>query len=301
MPKNYYHVKKKLISLEEYRELYKQGARRPFCKNGVGLKPDGVSEIVRVELKCKRCGKIFVSQFPQLEKRTCLDLCTKCINHYKRSEENSKRDSSYYENPEYRKKLSEGVKRYYKEKGLIASKQRAEKRFENYSINKTIPNHAPIKIIIEGIKCESFGEGVFVKWMIYEGYEVKRCDIILNYEFKGEIKHYFPDFILEKNKQVFLIEVKSDYRRNFQKSYDYLQNRVDNGLSRSNPLLTYREDILQKKIESAELYCKEKGWIFKLITLDDSKFNLLYNRAKRLRRNGKTKEESINSIFGKSL
>lgn len=298
MAKNCYHVDRKIISLEEYKELYKKGARRPFCKNGIGLKPNGVSEIVRVELKCKRCGKVFTTLFCQLEKRTCFNLCTECIGHYKRSEANAKRDSSYYENPEYHKKISEGVKRYYKEKGKIASKQRAEKRIENFIKNKITPNHTPIKVIIEGIKCESFGEGVFVKWMIYEGYDVKRCDVILNYEFKGETKHYFPDFIIKKNEQIFLIEVKSDFRRNFQKSYEYLQSRVDNGLSYNNPLSTYREDVLKKKIESAELYCKEKGWIFKLVTLDDSKFNLLYNRAKRLRRNGKTKEESINSIFG---
>lgn len=298
MAKNYYHIDRKIISLEEYKELYEKGARRPFCKNGIGLKPNGVSEIVRVKLKCERCGKVFTTSFPQLEKRTCFDLCTECINHYKRSEANAKRDSFYYENPEYRKKLSEGVKRHYKEKGLIASEQRVFKRIDNFKNNNYIPNNSPIKVIVNGIKCASFGEGIFVKWMISEGYSIKRCNIVLDYEFEGQIRHYFPDFIIEKENQTFLIEVKSDYRKNFQKSYDYLQNRVEKGLQKQNNLSTYREDILEKKIKSAESYCKEKGWIFKLMTLDDSKFNLLYNRAKRLRRNGKTKEESIDSIFG---
>lgn len=59
MANKHYHVDKKIISFEEYEKLYKEGARRPFCRNGVGLKPNGVSEIVRVELKCKRCGKLF--------------------------------------------------------------------------------------------------------------------------------------------------------------------------------------------------------------------------------------------------
>jgi hypothetical protein len=297
MAKKYYHVNKKVISLEEYKELYSKGARRPFCKNGVGLKPDGVSEIVRVELKCKRCSKIFTTLFSQLAFRSCFDLCTECINHYKRSEANAKRDKSYYENEDYRKKLSEGVKRYYREKGSIASKQRELKRIENFRKNGCVPDNNPIKITIHGIKCVSFGEGVFVKWMISEGYSVRRCNVILDYEFEGKLRHYFPDFIIEKDDQIYLIEVKSDYRKNFQKSYDYLQNRVTQGLQKSNPLVTYREDILCKKIESAEAYCKKKGWIFKLMTLDDSQFNLLYNRAKRLRRNGKTKEESIDSIF----
>lgn len=298
MAKNYYHLNKKIISLEEYERLYEEGARRPFCREGVGLKPDGISEIVRVELKCKRCGKIFTTQFSQLAKRSCKDLCTQCIGHYKRKEANAKRDSSYYTNPEYRKKLSEGVKRHYKEKGTDASSQRAQRRIENFRKNHQCPNFNPIKVVVQGINCASFGEGVFVKWMLYEGYEVKNCNLILDYEFQGKARHYFPDFIIKKDNKITLIEVKSDFRKDFQKHYEYLQNRVEKRLSTNNTLSTYREDILQKKIESAELYCRKRGWSFKLVTLDDPKFNLLYNRAKRYRRNGKTKEESIDTLFG---
>ena len=65
-----------------------------------------------------------------------------------------------------------------------------------------------------------------------------------------------------------------------------------------NNFSTYRKDVLSLKLKALDSYCKERGWNFELITLDNSKFNLLYNRAKRARRNGKTKEESINSLFG---
>lgn len=295
---NKYHVDKKTISLEEYEKLFKEGARRPFCRKGVGLKPDGVSEIVRVELKCKRCGKIFTTQFSQIKKRSCLDLCTQCINHYKRSKENAERDSSYYENPEYRRKLSEGVKRHYKKEGVDASRRRTDKRFENFELNKKYPNYAAIKVVVEGIRCESFGEGVFVKWMKNEGYNVSRCEFALKYEFEGKIRHYLPDFKIEKDGLITIVEVKSDYERNFQKSYEVLQKRVEEGLQYCNNLSTYRKDVLSLKLKALDSYCKERGWNFELITLDNSKFNLLYNRAKRARRNGKTKEESINSLFG---
>lgn len=298
MANKHYHVDKKIISFEEYEKLYKEGARRPFCRNGVGLKPNGVSEIVRVELKCKRCGKLFFTQFSQLEKRSCFDLCSNCISHYTRSKANAKRDSSYYENPEYRRKLSEGVKRHYKKEGIEASRRRADKRFENFELNKKYPNYASIRVVVEGIRCESFGEGVFVKWMKNEGYNVSRCEFALKYEFEGKIKRYLPDFKIEKDGLITIIEVKTDYERNFQKSYEVLQERLEKGLQYCNNLSTYRKDVLSLKLKALDSYCKERGWNFKLITLDEPKFNLLYNRAKRLRRNGKTKEESIDSLFG---
>lgn len=300
MARKYYNVPKKTITLDEYWELRKSGAKRPFCSKGQGLYKDGVSEIVRVELKCKRCGKVFYSQFSQLAKRSCLDLCTTCINHYRLKESNAKRDSSYYENPEYRKKISAGVKAYYKRVGKSASQQRMEKRFENFEKNHVIPNFGRIRMIVNGINCESFGEAVFVKWKLSEGYSVSRCDFYIEYEFQGEKKHYIPDFKLEKDGCIKIVEVKCDYKRNFQKSYEALQKRVEEGLQVCNNLQTYRLDILEIKLKVLKEYCENKKWDWEMITLDDPVFDLYYNRAKRHRRNGKTGEESIDSIFRKS-
>lgn len=300
MTKRYYNVSKKTITLDEYWELRKRGAKRPFCNKGQGIYKDGVSEIVRVELKCKRCGKIFYSQFSQLIKRSCLDLCTTCINHYRLKESNTKRDSSYYENPEYRKKISVGVKMYYKRVGKFASQKRIEKRFENFEKSQSYPNFGRIRMVVNGINCESFGEAVFVKWKLFEGYEISRCNFDIEYEFQGQKRHYIPDFKLEKDGCIKIVEVKCDYKRNFQKSYELLQKRVEEGLQVCNNLATYRLDVLETKLKALKEYCEKRNWNCEMITLDNSIFNLYYNRAKRYRRNGKTKEESIDSIFRKS-
>lgn len=294
--RNYWKVEKKLISLEEYFLLREKGVKRPFCKNGIGIHPDGVSEIVRVELRCKRCNQIFISQFSQLIKRSCLDLCTKCINHYARSEQNKKRSVDYYENEEYRKKLSEGVKRHYKLGGKDVVEKRIKVRWENFKKEEHIPNFSAKKHRIQNIVCDSYGEAVFVAWKLSEGYEIEKCDFFVEYRYGEKIRHYIPDFKISKNGKVTVIEVKCEYRKKFQKSFDYLQNRVEKGIQRHNNLSTYKESELLLKIEAIETYCNNQGWEFELVTLDNSYFNLLYNRAKRQRFYDKNNKKNDSAV-----
>ena len=143
---------------------------------------------------------------------------------------------------------------------------------------------------------DSFAEEVFVKWKLSEGYSVKRCDFFTEYEWKNKVHRYLPDFIIEKNNEVTVVEVKCEYKRNFQKRYEHLEDRVKQGKQLSNNLKTYNIDILSKKIESIQDFCRNKGWKFSLITLDNSTFNMLYNRAKRIRRNEKIKNKENISL-----
>lgn len=294
--KNIWNIDKKIITLEEFYSLKERGCKRPFCKNGIGLHGDGVSEIVRVELKCERCSKVFTTPFSQVSKRSSLTLCTNCINHYKRTAGNLQRDSSYYEDEIYRKRISDGVKKHYREGGKEVVEKRTRKRFDNFLKRNYIPSFSAKKTIVDGIVCDSYGEGVFVQWMKEEGYSIERCNFYVEYFYNNKIHHYIPDFIIKKDSVVKVIEIKCEYLKNFESVYKYLEKRVQLGLQSSNNLSTYKKEVLELKQKAITDYCKERGWSFEMITLDNSKFNLLYNRAKRIRSNDKIGSKKNSSL-----
>ena len=89
---------------------------------------------------------------------------------------------------------------------------------------------------------------------------------------------YIPDFIIIKGKRKVIVEVKCDHLRNFDKK------------DKVKYLSTYNKNQLNAKLQALEIYCKKNDFECELITMDNKYFEYLYNRAKRLRRENKRKE-----------
>ena len=133
-------------------------------------------------------------------------------------------------------------------------------------------------------------------WMKEEGYSIERCNFYVEYFYNNKIHRYIPDFIIKKDSVFKVIEIKCEYLKNFEFVYKYLEKRVQSGLQSSNNLSTYKKEVLELKQKAITDYCKERGWSFEMITLDNSKFNLLYNRAKRIRSNDKIGSKKNSSL-----
>jgi len=270
-----FNFPKPYFTLEEFLQCKALGYTRPRCEG----------QLVRVSYPCKICGKEHTSSFyaMSVRKQKYFDLCTKCAGSLNRSEMNSLRDDNYYSNEDYREKISKGVKSYYKATGKIASDKRCEVRWENFKKNG-VPDFSAKRVMIGELNCASYGEGVFVEWKLSQGYKVSKCNFYIEYKLGEEDYHYIPDFLIEKDGITTLIEVKCDFLRNFR------EKKSEKKLSKN--LTTYGLDELYAKIEVAKVYCIEKGWEFELITLDNKRFNLLYNRAKRKRSEDRKKNNS---------
>jgi hypothetical protein len=258
-------IRKALINYEEFLKLKELGFRK--------IQFQGSS--VRLEFNCKACGAVHSTTFHAQMKRNkeYLDLCTRCASSKNTTKRNALRPKGWNETSEHRKRISEGVRRAYQEDpSLIERRSKTRQRNEIESGFKN--SSKPSRFVAHGLYCQSVGEKVFVEWKIAEGYRVERVDFSIPYRLDGKMHLYRSDFLISKEGEIKrLVEVKTDYLHNFKNSY-----RIKNHLS------TYKIETVKLKNTAAERYCKKKGWIFEMITMDDSTFNLLYGRELRMRR-----------------
>jgi hypothetical protein len=270
-----WNVDKAVVSLEEYEFFKSLGCKRPSFQG----------RFIRVGIKCTKCQSYHESSFANVTARNqeFKTLCTKCAGSVNTSRRNALRDEDYYEDEEYRRKISDGVKLHYQKEGKRASEKRTQKRIENWEARGVTPDFSSKRSKTDGVRYDSYGEEVFVEWKIKEGYRVERCDLRIPYLWQGVRRMYLPDFFIAKDGKVTIIEVKCEFLKNFRTTQDKLLCRN---------LTTYNIEQVAEKAKTARKFCKERGFEFELITLDDSRFNLLYNRAKRKRSEGRKKNNN---------
>lgn len=264
-------IQRATVTLQEYYNYINLGYKIPYYR---GKK-------VKVVFNCVRCGAKHQSNFLAMRKRNpeFIELCTRCAGSINTTRKNQSRTSDYYTNKIYRAKISVGVRRHYNKVGKKGIDKRIAARRENF-IKNGIPDFSAKKLYVNNIACASFGEALFVQWKIKEGYQVKKCDFFILYKYKGKECPYIPDFVIVKNTEIILVEVKCDNRRNFIKK---------NQVIRHKNLTTYKRAQIQAKNKAARNFCKNKGWKFWFLTLDNVQFSRLYAQGirDRMRENHK--------------
>jgi len=189
---------------------------------------------------------------------------------------NNQRDPSWVNDVKIRKSISDGVKFHYKNNPDAVQKRLEKKQIT--LLQKKDRCYDRVKYVVSGIECASFGEKVFVQWMIKAGHKIERCFIRIPYKNKlNQERVYNPDFIIDNN---LIVEIKCELLKNFESSIVRFFS-------------TYDRENLQLKIDAVNNFCQQNNFKFKLYTFDDDDFRLLYHREKRKRQKNKRYENKV--------
>lgn len=178
--------------------------------------------------KCKWCGKEFTEKY---SKWSSGDFCSLECSHTFSSNQNKKSriekikhyaknislqiKSEYYKNPKICP-ICGNVIPYEKKKFKTCSQECSKKlcsqtlkKKDVYSIGGYVPfscrsHHGYYK----GIYCDSTFELAYLIYCLDHNIDIKRCNEVFEYEYKGKKHHYHPDFIVNGE----IIEIKNYYR-----------------------------------------------------------------------------------------
>lgn len=212
---------------KEILELIYQNKDIPFS---IWSKEKSVkSKNVFCSLTCIKCGRIERKSTKYLAKRTLIleEICTKCGKYeiYNRKEwlrANSEAQKKIQSTPEQKRKNAEGVSKFWKNNPDIKEqvRQKLLSYYEDPKYKKMVADsrsknfHAlsgKYKFRNKWVEFGSSYELCFLLWLENKTeYQVPRkCKFHIEYEYKERIRYYYPDYILLKNNEKILVEIKS--------------------------------------------------------------------------------------------
>lgn len=267
------------INFEEYLKLRNKGKKCYIVKK----------EHVLVSFVCNDCGievnigyKFLVRRGRYSNEPICISCCGK------RTPKVSFKDAEFRKNPEYNKKLSEGVKKNRKENPetliIISNKLKeiwnTEERKEiqrvrslklwkdaEYRQHNISGSHKNLKLEYKGLKCDSVAEYAFLKFIENKCDKIERCDFIIPYVYDNKERNYLPDFKITIKDKIIIYEIKGIHKSRLEKN----NNNFKKGF--------LNKDFIDAKFNALKEFCKKVNWECRMLLLDNKEYNNIYRQV----------------------